>query len=81
MEDETDKKRAVREKDLTLRNIDSEETLILLLDGESNLSIGGVVQHEALFHFLVDATVAKLQSTFWHTRKNCLTRRQLRGIH
>ncbi len=60
MEDETDKKRAVGEKDLTLRNIDREETLILLLDGESNLSIGGVVQCEALFHLLVDATVAKL---------------------
>lgn len=43
-----------------MRYIDREETLILLLDGESNLSIGGIVQREALFHLLVDATVAKL---------------------
>ncbi len=59
MKDETDRKRAVSEKDLTLRNIDGEETLILLLDCESNLRIGGVVQSEAFFHLLVDATVAK----------------------
>ena len=59
VDDETDSIERFKEKGvLTLSDIDRKQALLLLLDVESNLCIGCIMQREALLHGLINPTVA-----------------------
>ena len=63
--------------ELTLSEVNAEETLLLRLDVEADLLGARIDQGEAAGDGLVHTAVAELDAGFGHARENGLTRRAL----